>query len=116
MIYLEIPANPNCDGLDGQVFQCQSGARVITHVRWNRSGVETWCEVTGIDEGGAATPAKACDIEDSGDGMCHLVTGGSWGVRLKEESNAATWSLDDPKQWGEPFLLIPADGQSVRFV
>ena len=113
-MYLEIPANPNCDALEGQVFQCRSAARAVTHVRWNRAGSQMWCEVTGLEDGGGTTPAMACEIDDSGDGICYLVTGGQWGLRLKEDNNEV-WSLDDPAQWGEPFLLVPADGQSVRF-
>jgi hypothetical protein len=114
-MYLEISANPNCDALDGQVFQCRSAARAVTHVRSHRAGVDTWCEVTGFNEDARVTPAMACEIDDSGDGICFLISGGSWGLRLKEESSAAGWSLDDQAQWGEPFLLVPADGASVRF-
>ena len=114
-MYLEIPENPNCDALDGQVFQCRSAARVVTQVRWNREGRQQWCEVTGFNEDGRLSPAVACEIDDSGDGTCYLVTGGAWGLRLKFASAAQPWSLENSDQWGEPFLLMPADGESVRF-
>jgi len=114
-MYLEIPENPNCDALDGQVFQCRSAGRVVTAVRWNRAGVESWCEITGINEDERLSPAMACEIDDSGDGTCYLVTGGAWGLRLKDAAGTGGWSLEDREQWGEPFLLVPADGQSVRF-
>ena len=45
----------------------------------------------------------------------YLVTGGAWGLRLKDVSAAGEWSLKDPEQWGEPFLLVPVDGERVRF-
>jgi hypothetical protein len=114
-VYLEIPENPNCDALDGQVFQCRSAARVVTHVRCNRAGMETWCEVTGFNLDGRVSLAMACEIDDSGDGTCYLVSGGTWGLRLKDSAASQPWSLEDSDQWGEPFLLVPADGQSVRF-
>ncbi|HKE21725.1 MAG TPA: hypothetical protein VKB88_04995 [Bryobacteraceae bacterium] len=42
-----------------------------------------WCSVTGVAESGNPCSAMACLIEDSGDGACHLVFGGAWGLRLK---------------------------------
>jgi hypothetical protein len=56
----------------------------------------------------------ACLIEDSGDGACHLVFGGAWGLRLK--TGGPDWNLDDPDQWGETYLLLGGDGSDLRFV
>jgi hypothetical protein len=54
-------------------------------------------------------------VEDSGEGICYLVYGGAWGLRLKEASSQEEWSLEDNSQWAEPFLLLPSDGQDIRF-
>lgn len=30
-VLLQIPENPNCEPLDGQVFQCRGASREVTH-------------------------------------------------------------------------------------
>jgi len=114
-VLLQIPENPNCQAMDGQVFQCRTAARTVAGVRMQRGGDNDWCAITGIDATGGSCPATACLIEDSGEGACYLVMGGEWGLRLRRAAEAAPWSLDDPGQWGEPILLLGGDGADVRF-
>jgi hypothetical protein len=114
-VYVEIPENPNCRAMDGQVFQCRAPARMVTQVRMGDDGSEEWCAITGIDETGDLCAATACIIEDSGEGACYLVVGGAWGLRFKRNSATAAWSLEDPDQWGEPFLILGGDGADLQF-
>ena len=106
-----IEENPNCEAVDNRLFQEHAPARAITHVR--REGV--WCPVTGLEEGMSPSPAFAQKVEDSGDGSCYLIFGGGWGLRLKRAESPDPWTLENPAQWGEPFLLLPADGTDLRF-
>ena len=110
-VYIQIPENPNCQALDGQVFQCRTPARRVTQVRMEN---EEWCDITGIDETGNPCAATACLIEDSGEGACYLVVGGAWGLRLKRGGGAA-WALEDREQWGEAFLILGGDGADLQF-
>src|SRR3954447_12278475 len=103
-VLIQIPENPNCDPVDGLVFQCRSESRRVTHVLWER---DEWCTVTGLEDGGVERPAMACLVEDSGDGMCYLVVGGEWGLRLR--------SRDGQGQWGVTYLLLAGDGRDLRF-
>ncbi len=60
-----------------------------------------------IDEGGREFAARAYVVDDSGDGSCYLVVGGAWGLRLSDTAGG--------EQWGEPYLLMAADGGDLRF-
>ena len=113
-VYVQIPENPNCRTMDGQVFQCRSAARIVTQVCLGDGGNDEWCAVTGIDESGNTCAATACIIEDSGEGECYLVVGGGWGLRFKRSATAG-WALEDQEQWGEPFLILGGDGADLRF-
>jgi hypothetical protein len=114
-VFIQIEENPNCAAVDGQVYQPRTPPRTVTHVRVARNGTEEWCDITGLDTGGTPTPATAHIIDDSGDGRCYLVIGGAWGLRLKHSSFPRSWDLKDPTQWGESYLLLPADGADLRF-
>ena len=111
-VLIQIDENPNCALMDGLIFQPQTSSRPVAQVRPIRRGTEIWCDITGIDESGTLCAALACIIEDSGDGACHLVFGGAWGLRLKTSDR--DWDLDDSEQWGEPYLLLPGDGGGDR--
>jgi hypothetical protein len=115
-VLVQIPENPNCQAIDGQIFQCQSMPRAVTHVRWHRGDAYEWCDVTGLEDAGQPCPAMACMVEDSGEGACYLVTGGAWGLRLKPPTDRGPWSMDGAGQWGEPFLLLGGDGADLRFL
>jgi hypothetical protein len=114
-VFIQIAENPNCEAVEGQVFQCQSASRVVTHVRRDWEGASDWRPVTGLEDGGAPCPATACLVEDSGEGMCYLVVGGEWGLRLKRQDDAAPWTVERQDQKGESFLLLSGDAQDVRF-
>ncbi len=104
-IYIHIDQNPNCEAMDGQVFQPRTTPRAVVKVRAERHGVERWFDVSGVDRDWQLCQALASLIDDSGDGACYLITGGEWGLRLS----------DDGEQWGAPYLMLPGDGSDVRF-
>jgi hypothetical protein len=114
-VLLQIPENPNCEALDGQVFQCRTPSRAVTHALCAYEGGMEWCPITGVDEGGTPCAAKACIVEDSGEGACYLVTGGEWGLRLKPPNAHEDWDVTDRRQWGVPYLLLGGDGADLRF-
>ena len=113
-VYLQVEENPNCGSMDGLVFQPRTVPRDVERLRYSRLGTVGWYEVTGLNSEGSPQPASACLIDDSGDGACYLVMGGEWGLRFREVGGPA-WSVDDPGQWGEPYLLIPADDTGLIF-
>jgi len=107
-MFLRFEENPNIGFVDDRVFKEQSESRVVTHVLRTRNEKELWCPVTGLNEKGEKVPAMACRVQDSGEGTCYLVYGGLWGVRLEDPVTHATWD--------EPFLLLPATGNDLRFI
>jgi hypothetical protein len=115
-VLLQIPENPNCEHLDGQVFQCRTAPRVVTHMLSEYGGRMDWCPLTGVNEQGTLCDATACIVEDSGDGACYLVVGGEWGLRLKPPASDDAWDLANPTQWGVPYLLLGGDGADLRFL
>lgn len=114
-VYLSIEENPNCELYDARVFQERSEPRPVTHVLRRRGDKEVWCPLTGLSANTAAGPALARKVDDSGEGTCYLVYGGPWGLRLKDPDCRDPWDLKDPHQWGEAFLLLPADGSDLKF-
>ncbi len=104
-MYLTIEDNPNCDSIEGRVFNEREASRPILQVLQTRQGKDVWCNITGLDSTGKSCPAVARKVDDSGDGTCYLVTGGAWGLRLTHNT----------QQWGESFLLLPGDGADLRF-
>lgn len=114
-MFLSTDENPNCEFVEGRIFQELSGAQKVTHVLRQRGGREVWCEVTGLGDGGKPVSAMARKVADSGEGTCYLVYGGRWGIRLRESASENGWDVKDPDQWGEAFLLLPADGGDLRF-
>jgi hypothetical protein len=114
-VFLRFEENPNTGFVDDRVFQERSESRTVTHVLRRRGGKDVWCPVVGLNNVGVPEPALACKVEDSGEGICTLVYGGLWGVRLKDPSCQDPWSVDDPHQWGEAFLLLPGDGADLKF-
>ena len=85
-IFIQIDDNPNCEAMDGLVFQPKAPPREVKRVRVMRDGAAVWCDITGLDERGEPCAATASPIDDSGDGNCYLVTGGAWGLKLRAES------------------------------
>jgi hypothetical protein len=114
-MHILIEENPNCEFVDGTVFQERTPPRPVTHVRRRRDNVEAWRSIVGLNPQMKECPALARKVDDSGDGTCYLVYGGDWGLRLKDMDSPDPWSLNNPAQWGEPFLLLSADGADLRF-
>ena len=114
-MFLRFDENPNCGFVDDRVFTERSEPRVVTHVLRPRRGQEMWCPVIGLGADGTPMPAYARKVDDSGEGLCFIVYGGRWGLRLKDPACADRWSMDDPHQWGEGFLLLNSDGADIRF-
>lgn len=104
-IFIQIDENPNCAAMDGLVFQPKAPPRAVKRVFVTHDGVAVWCEVMGLDEGGATCAAIASPIDDSGDGSCYLITGGSWGLKLRTESG----------EFGEPYIVLGGDGKDLEF-
>ena len=115
-MYLTVEENPNCEALEGRVFQERTAAVRVTQVLRRRNHQEVWCWIIGINPGMKECPALARKVDDSGDGTCYLVSGGAWGLRMKEATSLDLWSLENPAQWGESFMLLPADGDDLRLV
>ena len=116
MLVIEIPPNPNCEPVELRVFHDLEPPRPVTHVRLERpqGGGPSWYTVTGWTASGALSPALARKVDDSGEGVALLVSGGDAGLRLQPEADAAAWRLDDARQHGAPFLLV-ADAGDLRF-
>ena len=110
-----IEDNPNC-APDERAFKTSGTPRRVRQLELTSpTGVQGWWDVTGVAEGGGFCPAVADNVEDSSDGVAILVHGGPWGLRLKAPDNAGPWSLEDPEQWGVPFVVLDLSGSSIRF-
>src|SRR4051812_30132620 len=113
-MYLSVDENPNCELPDGRVLQERGEPVRVAEVLRQRAGQEVWCPIVSWEAQGASGPAWARKVDDSGEGTCYLVYGGRWGLRLKDPTCQDAWDLHDAHQWGEPFLLLPADGADLR--
>lgn len=103
---IEILSNPNCPPCDQTVFSELGPVRPIRAIRADVGGRDARCEITGVEPGPRWVKAHAVKIADSGEGTAFLITGGSWGIRLKPEAHAAGgWDLSDRAQWGEPYKI-----------
>ncbi|MEK7412905.1 MAG: hypothetical protein AAB263_06280 [Planctomycetota bacterium] len=80
---------------------------VVQAVKLWRNDAWQWCAVTGWSELGPV-PAHLQPIEESGDGPARLIHGGEHGLRFAvlPVTGSVRWSLDDPKQWSEPFVIV----------
>ena len=117
MLVIEIPPNPNCEPVDLRVFHDLEPPKPVAQVRVERPGDTRgpqWCAVTGWTSANAACPALARKVDDSGEGVVLLISGGDAGLRFQAAGRTAPWRLDDPRQWGAPFLLLPG-ADDLRF-
>ena len=106
MVVIEIPPNTNCDTVDMRVFHDLEPPRVVSQVRLEREpGAPQWYEVIGWSLDGTTMPAQVQKVDDSGEGVALLIYGSSAGLRFRPLGSASPWRLDDPQQWGAPFLL-----------
>jgi hypothetical protein len=112
MIIIEVPENPNGPPAEMRVFHDVERSRPVARVRVSRAEEPPqWHAVTGWELEGPGGPAMGCKVDDSGEGVAILVWGGGAGLRLSPSASPA-WTLDDPAQWGAPFLLL-GDPQDV---
>src|SRR5262245_23043913 len=114
-MFLRFEDNPNFGFSDDRVYQERSEPRPITQILRRIKGEEVWCPVIGLHKGDKRLPAVARKVEDSGEGICYLVYGGLWGIRLKPPTCQDEWDLKDSHQWGEPFLLLASHGMDIQF-
>lgn len=114
-MYLIIEENENCSP-DERVFATIGSQKVIKKVEIEKPGKGSqWYEVAGVHENGKFQEALAQQVEDSSDGIAWLIFGGSWGIRFRPDGNNEDWSLKNPNQWGEPFLVLDKSGNSLQF-
>lgn len=114
IIAVEVESGPNCDMDVFQVFEGKEEPREVARaMAVLPDGSEGLCQVTGWSADGPC-PAHAARVSDSGEGSALLVysADGDGGIRLKAADSSARWDVDDPTQWGEPFLLLAADAQA----
>ena len=111
-LFLQIDSNPNCETVDGMMYQALEAPRPVRRIRVARGGRETWCWVTGVEPSVADAamprwvPAVAQKITDSGAGVAYAISGGRWGIRLQPDTGASpTWNLAAAGQWGEPYKI-----------
>jgi hypothetical protein len=106
MVIIEIPLNRNCEPVDMRIFNDVEEPREVRRLVVAPPGREpAWYDVTGWTAEGGPCPALARRVDDSGEGLAVLVYGGSAGLRFRPAGSARPWTLDDPEQWGLPFLL-----------
>ena len=107
MLVLEIPENPNCEAVEMRVFHDLEPPRPIRQVRFEReTGRPLWYAVTGWNLDGTTTSALARKVDDSGEGVILLLSGGTAGLRFQPVELESPWSLGQPDQWGLSFALI----------
>lgn len=115
MVSIEIPPNPNCEAVELRLFHELEPPRPIRRVRVAPDGgLPAWHDVVGWTAAGGPCPALARRVDDSGDGVAILVSGGDAGVRLRPAGGGGRWELDGPGQRGAPFLLL-ADLNDVEW-
>ena len=116
-MYVEVESNPNCGDSVFLRFRELGPARPVGQVRvYDRVSTGEWCWVTGWQDNPLAPCrlAVAQPVEDSGAGVGYLVSGGNWGLRLKLLESSEAWNLENPRQWGEAYLLL-ADPRDIKF-
>lgn len=114
MVAIEVPENSNCEASELRVFHDVEAPKAVSQVCLEQTPNQpAWYDVTGWTAAGLPCPAFAQCVDDSGEGLAILVSGGEAGLRIKPADSKSAWSLQDPKQWGVPFLLIANDGESV---
>ena len=92
-----------------QIYEAASDPVPVSQVRLFESDrPHGLYAVTGwsSEENGSATPAMYLPVADSGQAEVHLVCGDDWGIRLKPAGSNEDWDINNPDQWGEPFLIL----------
>lgn len=108
---IDVRPNPNCPEETQATYKDIAPPRPVRRVRLYRaSDAGELYDVTGWTADGRACPAMAQKIEDSGQGTAFAVFGGDGGVRLRPSLKSAPWSLNDPDQFGEAYLVLTDEG------
>lgn len=111
-IDVDVAASANCDWAVVKVFASREAPREVTRVVTRQpDGTVGPCHVTGWAAGKPAA-AYAASVFDSGEGVVLLVYGGDEGIRLKPADSIEPWDVADPRQWGEPCLLLAPDAEA----
>ena len=115
MVIIEIPPNPNCEVVEMRVFHDLEPPRPVSQVRLERERESPqWYEIVAWTLAGTAQPALVQKVDDSGEGVAFLIHGGDAGLRLRPAGSDEPWQLNQPQQWGLPFLLT-TDAADLRF-
>ena len=43
----------------------------------------------------------------------HLIYGGDWAIRFRPDDSGEPWSVDSSDQWGEPYLILTQEGDTI---
>lgn len=108
-IYIEVDENDNCEYMPLMLYEAHAEAVPVTRVVLDEPGrAPGEYQVTGwsSDNGGTPCAAMYCPVSDSGQAVVHLVFGGDWGIRMKPANSTVDWSIDDPEQFGEPYIML----------
>jgi hypothetical protein len=115
MLVIDIPPNSNCEEVSLRVFHDLTPPQRVSGVRLARQAGEVrWHDVTGWTTAGMPCPAMMQKVDDSGEGVAFLIYGGDAGLRLQPAGRTTPWRLEEPGQWGAPFLLLPGP-DDLRF-
>lgn len=108
-IYVEVEESDNSYAMPMQLFEARAAPVPVERVRLFEPGRPHGVyEVTGwsSEDDGSPCPAAYVPVSDSGQAEAHLITGGDWGVRMRPLGSTEGWDIDNPEQWGEPFLWL----------
>ena len=108
-IYLEVDENDNCEYMPLMLYEAHADAVPVARIVLDEPGRPPGVyQVTGwsSEADGTACPAMYAPVSDSGQAVVHLVFGGDWGIRMKPVESTAEWSIDDPEQFGEPYVML----------
>ena len=109
LIVIEVEESENSLFAVTRSFQTMEDPRPVSRVvTYGPDGSEGLFEVVGWAEDGPVA-AFATLVDDSGEGSALLLYGGDEGIRLRPEGSTRDWALEEPSQWGEPFLLLAHD-------
>ena len=110
MLDIDIDDNPTTAGDGPFVYQELGPPRPVRAIKVEDRGVESVCDVTGVEPPGVFVKAYAQKVADSGAGYAYVIFGGKWGIRLRPEARrSAPWDLNNKDQRGEAFKLYGED-------
>ena len=114
-IYIEVEENPNSEYMPLMVYEAHSEPEPVRLIRLDEPGRSGIFEVVGWSSsgGGSPVPASQVPVSDSGQALVHLIFGGDWGIRLRPDGSGASWSLDAPDQFGEPYIMLTGAGDVI---